>query len=161
MTTAKVVETAMRAALPLRGLATALAAQRVPGVVAAIPARDPQARGYLVWDEGFVSKFAGSAAVLAALALGASRSTTVWLHSLELESRVSLALMSLAHRMELWSVLGLLSSSCCALQLLLNLFSFGCAGFNTILGPLRPFLMVRSSPRPHTHTHRPVVRRPP
>merc|ERR1712216_973593 len=37
-----------------------------------------------------------------------------------------------------WTVLGLLSSSCCALQLLLNAFSFGCAGFNKILGPFRP-----------------------
>ena len=39
------------------------------------------------------------------------------------------------------SVLGLLSSSCCALQLVLNAFSVGCAGFNTYLGPARPFLL--------------------
>lgn len=41
---------------------------------------------------------------------------------------------------------GLLSSSCCALQLLLNLLAslnilhVGCAGFNTVLGPARPML---------------------
>jgi len=40
-----------------------------------------------------------------------------------------------------WSVFGLLSSSCCALQLILNIFNFGCAGFNTYLGPLRPFFL--------------------
>lgn len=42
--------------------------------------------------------------------------------------------------------LGSLSSSCCVMQLILNALSyhgilnlgFGCAGFNTILGPLRP-----------------------
>merc|ERR1719235_2449810 len=38
----------------------------------------------------------------------------------------------------LWSVFGLFSSSCCAVQLVLNLFNIGCAGFNTILGPWRP-----------------------
>eukprot|EP00957_Ditylum_brightwellii_P175711 13378838-Ditylum_brightwellii.AAC.1 len=46
--------------------------------------------------------------------------------------------MATAHRWAWWSLLGLLSSSCCALQILLNLLSFGCAGFNTALGPLRP-----------------------
>ena len=32
---------------------------------------------------------------------------------------------------------GLLSSSCCLLQLALNLFAVGCAGFNKVLGPVR------------------------
>ena len=36
-------------------------------------------------------------------------------------------------------VLPLLSSSCCLIQLFLNLFGFGCAGFNTLLGPSRPW----------------------
>lgn len=50
-------------------------------------------------------------------------------------------LMRGAHGMMWWSVFGLLSSSCCALQLILNIFNFGCAGFNTYLGPLRPFFL--------------------
>jgi len=37
-----------------------------------------------------------------------------------------------------WSVFGLFSSSCCAIQLFLNVFNVGCAGFNTVLGPWRP-----------------------
>merc|ERR1719161_3498711 len=37
-----------------------------------------------------------------------------------------------------WSILGLLSSACCLLQVILNAFALGCAGFNTYLGPLRP-----------------------
>ena len=39
-------------------------------------------------------------------------------------------------------VLPLLSSSCCAIQLLINTISgIGCAGFNTYLGPIRPILL--------------------
>lgn len=39
-------------------------------------------------------------------------------------------------------VLPLLSSSCCAIQLLINALSgWGCAGFNTYLGPVRPLLL--------------------
>jgi len=38
-------------------------------------------------------------------------------------------------------ILGLLSSSCCALQLFINAFSLGCAGFNTFLGPHRATFM--------------------
>ena len=35
----------------------------------------------------------------------------------------------------------LLASACCLLQLGLNVLSIGCAGFNTFLGPLRPYFM--------------------
>lgn len=38
-------------------------------------------------------------------------------------------------------VLPLLASSCCMLQLLINIVVGGCAGFNTILGPIRPFFL--------------------
>lgn len=41
----------------------------------------------------------------------------------------------------LYWLLALLASSCCALQLVLNCFSMGCAGFNTVLGPWRPFFV--------------------
>lgn len=40
--------------------------------------------------------------------------------------------------------LSLLSSSCCALQLFLNFFFVGCAGLNSLLGPLRPQMFVLS-----------------
>ncbi|CAD7945807.1 unnamed protein product [Amoebophrya sp. A120] len=39
------------------------------------------------------------------------------------------------------TILSTLSGSCCALQLFLNMFSVGCAGFNTVLGPWRPFFL--------------------
>jgi len=38
-------------------------------------------------------------------------------------------------------VLPLLASACCLLQLGLNLLSVGCAGFNTVLGPVRPYFI--------------------
>ena len=40
-----------------------------------------------------------------------------------------------------WTLLSLLSSSCCVIQLALNMLSVGCAGFNSILGPARPFFL--------------------
>ena len=36
---------------------------------------------------------------------------------------------------------GLLASSCCIVQLVLNFFSIGCAGFNTMLQPYRPIIL--------------------
>ncbi|CAD7974881.1 unnamed protein product [Amoebophrya sp. A25] len=50
-------------------------------------------------------------------------------------------LQPLVHRLAWYSLLSLLSSACCAFQLLLNAFSVGCAGFNTVLGPVRPFFL--------------------
>merc|ERR1712086_1192044 len=50
-------------------------------------------------------------------------------------------MLDTAYRYAWWSAIGLLSSSCCALQLMLNSFSLGCAGFNTVLGPIRPTLL--------------------
>jgi copper chaperone CopZ len=50
----------------------------------------------------------------------------------------------------IWSVMGsfsgnvvlpLLASSCCFLQLWINLLAGGCAGFNTLLGPVRPYFI--------------------
>jgi copper chaperone CopZ len=38
-------------------------------------------------------------------------------------------------------ILPLLASACCSLQLILNIFTVGCAGFNTVLGPVRPYFV--------------------
>lgn len=50
-------------------------------------------------------------------------------------------IMATAHANMWWSIVGLLSSSCCALQILLNAAAMGCAGWNTVLGPVRPLLL--------------------
>ncbi|GFH55806.1 copper-transporting ATPase-like protein [Chaetoceros tenuissimus] len=49
--------------------------------------------------------------------------------------------MKTANQFACWSILGLLSSACCAIQIILNAFSMGCASFNTVLGPLRPMFV--------------------
>jgi copper chaperone CopZ len=38
-------------------------------------------------------------------------------------------------------ILPFLASACCLLQLWINLLAGGCAGFNTILGPVRPYFL--------------------
>jgi hypothetical protein len=46
-----------------------------------------------------------------------------------------------AEDLSLWFLMGMLSSSCCIVQLVLSALSFGCAGFNTWLGPVRPLML--------------------
>lgn len=100
------------------------------------------ARAYLIGGEGFHRVFWPSLAI--ALALVHNTSSAVhWVPGLQEFWRGSYEwlldrLMRGAHSMMWWGLFGLLSSSCCAVQLILNLFNFGCAGFNTYLGPLRP-----------------------
>lgn len=95
---------------------------------------------YLIWSPGFAKKVAVATALLASV-------------------RSSGWDLRFARRM-LWNggpisvpgfvsnlVLPLLSSSCCAVQLAINAMSvlmgagIGCVGFNTFLGPLRPYLL--------------------
>jgi copper chaperone CopZ len=91
---------------------------------------------YLVWSPGFLRKF-----VLA----GAS----LWgMHMLQLDVRIASIVSRQWRATRLASatqnlVLPLLSSSCCLLQLLINAMvgAGGCAGFNTVLGPVRPFFL--------------------
>lgn len=100
------------------------------------------ARAYLIGGDGFHRVFWPSLALAFALTHNTSSAARLvpglsefWRWSYEwLLDR----LMRGAHSMMWWSLFGLLSSSCCAVQLILNLFNFGCAGFNTYLGPLRP-----------------------
>ena len=102
----------------------------------------PVARSYLVTDAGFALRFGAClaaallSALLAAVVLGDGAAAFVDMVS----TRFSHKLIALTGSSPLlsWALLGLLSSSCCALKLLLGFFSFGCAGFNTWLGPCRP-----------------------
>ena len=96
---------------------------------------------FLLWSPGVLRSCGTHVLVLAcAIALGAQ--------SVELTERAQTLFDAAAHTLlwrarglGLWSALGLLGSSCCAIQVVLHLFSFGCAGFNSVLGPLRaPFV---------------------
>ena len=102
-----------------------------------------QKQYYLLSDPGFVSK-------LALNALGMGLAGALILKTPLLRNPIQILLQEFqfqalqTSRRYLWTsstLVGLLSSSCCALQLLLNLLSVGCAGFNTILGPMRPTLL--------------------
>eukprot|EP00931_Biecheleriopsis_adriatica_P063448 TRINITY_DN38429_c0_g1_i1.p1 TRINITY_DN38429_c0_g1~~TRINITY_DN38429_c0_g1_i1.p1 ORF type:complete len:479 (-),score=107.12 TRINITY_DN38429_c0_g1_i1:48-1484(-) len=101
---------------------------------------DSTKRGYLLWDTGFGIRFFLSLLVLGLVAAAAASSTEVQMTAWMLYQDLLLTLMDGANRLAWWSAIGLLSSSCCALQLMLNALNFGCAGFNTVLGPLRPSL---------------------
>ena len=93
---------------------------------------------HLVWSPSFASQFATATATCAVVALLVSQSPLArsgdlhWWYPLY---------DTLFVRTGLWTVAGLLSSSCCLLQIMLNACSVGCAGFNTVLGPVRPYFM--------------------
>lgn len=53
----------------------------------------------------------------------------------------STAMSSLVASVATNFALPMLASACCLLQLGLNLLSVGCAGFNTVLGPVRPYFI--------------------
>ena len=95
---------------------------------------------YLVWSPGFLRKLAVATSILAVVRrfgwdhrlLDAFAGNLGWLPP-GLVSNI---------------VLPLLSSSCCAIQMAVNAVSVavmgagaGCLGFNTVLGPVRPYLM--------------------
>lgn len=101
----------------------------------------PSAKEKLLWSPGVLKQTAASFAVLwLAKQWALSDPRALWYVDGAREA-VQGALLRGAHGLEWWAALSLLSSSCCALQLLLNAFSLGCAGFNTYLGPLRPFFL--------------------
>ena len=95
---------------------------------------------YLIWSKGFLPKFG----LVAAILLG--------LHWAGIAGHIGLSLSRVwhTHLSGAWQnvlakcvpnfVLPLLSSSCCLVQLMINALvgAGGCAGFNTILGPVRP-----------------------
>lgn len=98
-------------------------------------------RTALITSPGFAKAFAANFAATSALLALAASVPVVRSGALRLIHASQLAMLSAAHRYAWWGAISLLSSSCCALQLLLNLASVGCAGFNKVLGPLRPFLL--------------------
>lgn len=95
---------------------------------------------YLLWSPGFMEKFGISVAGLFGLHVTGVSTSIAKLIATGLKRSVTgstrnILLMGVPN-----FVLPLLSSSCCLLQLLINatVGASGCAGFNTILGPVRP-----------------------
>jgi hypothetical protein len=84
------------------------------------------AKYYLIWSQHFWKKAVVSTVII-----------------LLLDKRIPPYFAKPCHQSRITAVaLPLLSSSCCAIQLLINALSgWGCAGFNSILGPVRPILL--------------------
>jgi hypothetical protein len=93
----------------------------------AVQAVDPY---HLVWSPGFWRKLV---LTTGSLVLAQSLADNFLHPKIIARTRLPLLLTN--------AVLPLFASACCLLQLGLNLFSVGCAGFNTILGPWRPYMM--------------------
>lgn len=99
------------------------------------------ASAYLVYSPGFIPEFLFWLVCLG-LVVHTIHSTPDFREPLAVVyDEFLVKIMGTAAELQLWSVIGLLSSACCAFQMILNLFSVGCAGFNTTLGPLRPFFL--------------------
>jgi len=92
---------------------------------------------HLICDEGFALSFAMSLVGIAIV----SRILVIQESLSDHYESARMVLLESAHRYEAWAVVSLLASSCCALQVVLNILSAGCAGFNKLLGPARPLLL--------------------
>jgi copper chaperone CopZ len=98
-------------------------------------------RLYILTDDGFAPQLALHLMFLGLLVTACASIPSLRSWTFDVYFGINDWMMATAHRYAWWSLLGLLSSSCCALQLLLNAMSMGCAGFNTVLGPIRPTLL--------------------
>jgi len=94
-------------------------------------------REHLLWSPRLLRHTTISFACIALLGTVVGQSTSGDAIARAFNARAESALS--AHSVQWWTVLSLLSSSCCVIQVALNVLSIGCAGFNTILGPVRPF----------------------
>ena len=93
---------------------------------------------YLVWSKGVAPK---SALAYVGISLVARRLPET-------------TFLVVAETLQWSAALGLMSSSCCVLQLALNLLSIGCAGVNSVLGPLRPLFLALTA---YIYAHRPLT----
>lgn len=88
---------------------------------------------YLLWSQGFLKRF-----VLSIAALVGMRAITQANHGGFCIHELSASLTSPFVQN---GILPLLSSACCLIQIFINVVAGGCAGFNTYLGPLRPYFL--------------------
>jgi copper chaperone CopZ len=91
-------------------------------------AASPLDNYHLIWSPGAWKKMVGTSLVLWVVPRGLP-SLSSWSRALRAAPWLSNVVLPLA------------ASSCCLLQLGLNLLSFGCAGWNASLGPVRPYFL--------------------
>jgi copper chaperone CopZ len=102
---------------------------------------------HLLWSPHVWKKVLGTVAVVAVL-------PPAW-HLPNIVKRVPIPAFMMGN-----IVLPLAASSCCVLQLALNLLSVGCAGWNSYLGPVRPYflgILLYTTVRYTTPTKSPVT----
>ena len=103
------------------------------------------ANKYLVTDAGFTGRFVAALVFEAcACALVATVPSLRWAVS-DAVSVVEERLMRGAHALAWWSLIALLASSCCALQMILSAAALGCSGLNSVLGPFRPVALATTA----------------
>jgi copper chaperone CopZ len=95
---------------------------------------------WLVWSPGVPARIAASYVFVAVALAVLYRSPAAHVGE-RAAAAAQEALLRGAHRAGWWTLLSLLSSSCCVIQFALNMLSVGCAGFNSVLGPARPFFL--------------------
>jgi len=120
-------------------VASSLALPRM-GIAAPVPKLAPKS-AHLLWSEGTLRNVALNYVGIATVGAALQKSTTCAAFAAAVYAAAQEALLRSAHRLQWWTALSLLSSSCCVVQLGLNAASVGCAGFNTWLGPLRAFFL--------------------
>lgn len=108
---------------------------------ASSPGSSSSKRLHLVSDPGFLRRYLANLLAMAAVLAVTAAVPSAREKAVGAGIAAHDTMMATAHRYAWWSLLGLLASSCCALQLVLNALSLGCAGFNTVLGPFRPTLL--------------------
>ncbi|XRB03377.1 mercuric ion transport protein [Pycnococcus provasolii] len=95
-------------------------------------------KAYVLSRSEFFLKYLACLATLSA-ALAAAHAHDETRNMLEdALAHVQLKMLDGARALALWTVISMLASACCALQILLACLSLGCAGLNTVLGPVRP-----------------------
>ena len=94
---------------------------------------------HLIHSKGFLKKYViGNLVVILMLSIVY---TSFREQALDVFEEIKLVLLKYCHSKGMWTLISLLSSSCCIIQIALSSFSFGCAGFNTVLGPARPYIL--------------------
>lgn len=95
---------------------------------------------HLITDDGFGRRVAINLLIMSVIIAVIIVNQSLYNIALDVYYEIKEFMMQIANKMAWWSLLGLLSSSCCAIQILLNAssFGFGCAGFNNVLGTARP-----------------------
>jgi copper chaperone CopZ len=94
---------------------------------------------HLLWSPGSLRKLlVGTTTLFLAHSLG---NAFVWTSNTYGMNHLTQDCHSTIKSVTINVVVPLLASACCLLQLAMNVLSIGCAGFNKILGPLRPYFM--------------------